>query len=197
MKNLFPQNKLVVATHNPGKIRELSDLFRSFELTTISAGDLGVIEPEETGSTFQENALLKAHWSHQSTGLACLADDSGLVIPELEGDPGIYSARWAGPDRDFQVAFDKIQAKLGNVHETPAYFVCALALVMNQERVICVQGECHGKITFPPRGNRGFGYDPIFIKDGMDQTFGEIDPELKHSISHRAEAFEKLLAALQ
>jgi XTP/dITP diphosphohydrolase len=193
MKYQFPHQKLVMATHNPGKVRELSDLLGVLGLEVISAGELGVIEPEETGTTFEENALLKAFWSYQHTGLASLADDSGLVIPELNGDPGVYSARWAGPDKDFRVAFKRIQTKLGAVHEAAAYFVCVLALVIDEKQVICVRGECHGKVVFPAKGEHGFGYDPIFIKNGMDQTFGEIDPVLKHSISHRAEAFEKIM----
>lgn len=196
MKYKFPHQKLVLATHNPGKVIEISNLLKVFEIKVLNAGELGVVEPEETGVTFEENALLKAYWSHKNTGFSSLADDSGLVIPALNGEPGVYSARWAGPDKDFQIAFNRIQAKLGDINETAAYFVCALALVIDEKQVVCVRGECHGKIVFPPKGGNGFGYDPIFIKNGMHQTFGEIDSELKHSISHRAEAFEKLIGIL-
>jgi XTP/dITP diphosphohydrolase len=196
MKHHFKNQSLVIATHNKGKTQELIELLKDFKLNLISAESLGIIEPEETGTTFEENAILKAMWSYQHTGLASIADDSGLVIPALNGEPGIYSARWSGPNKDFSIAYNKIWQKLGDFTQTPAYFVCALAVVVNLEEIICVRGECFGKIINHAKGDFGFGYDPIFIKDGMSQTFGEIDPILKHKISHRNQAFEKLLKIL-
>ena len=186
---------LVLASHNAGKVREIGELLAPFGLTVKSAAELNLPEPDETELTFAGNALLKARAAAKASGLPALADDSGLCVTGLNGDPGIYSARWAGDAKDFAAAMARIDRELKEKHATDfaAKFVCALALVTpgGEEKVF--EGEVHGTLTFPPRGAQGFGYDPIFIMDGMAETFGEIDPDRKHAISHRAKAFEKLL----
>jgi XTP/dITP diphosphohydrolase len=153
--------------------------------------ELGLTEPEETGTTFAENAVLKARAAAAASGFAALADDSGLSVTALGGAPGIYSARWAGPKKDFSFAMARVERELAQVADRSAKFVCALALAQPSGEVEVFEGEVHGSLEFPPRGDKGFGYDPIFVAHGMRQTFGEIDPALKHSISHRAKAFEK------
>jgi len=182
--------KLVVASHNKGKVREIEELLRPLGFEVMSAEDLP--EPEETGATFEDNAALKARAACEATGLAALADDSGLSVEALGGAPGIYSARWAGGTKDFRVAMARVQHELAG-RDPSAKFVCVLALARPGEEVRTFRGEVHGHLTFPPRGMKGFGYDPIFVADGMNETFGEIDPALKHSISHRAKAFEKFV----
>ncbi|HET7334146.1 MAG TPA: RdgB/HAM1 family non-canonical purine NTP pyrophosphatase [Rhizomicrobium sp.] len=188
---------LVVASHNRGKLREIMELLTPFGIETKGAGELGLPEPEETGATFAENAALKARAAMEGANMAALSDDSGLAVAALDGAPGIYSARWAGPQKDFAAAMARIEAELKNknVSDMRAKFVCALALAEPGGDVQIFEGEVHGHLVFPPRGNKGFGYDPIFVADGMDETFGEIEPSLKHSISHRARAFEKFVAA--
>jgi len=188
-------SQLVVASHNEGKVREIKALLGPHGIAAVSAGSLGLPEPDETGATFAENAKIKALASARGSGHAALADDSGLCVEALGGDPGIYSARWAGPSKDFRVAMNRIHDELRRKGLTTsrAKFVCALCLAMPSGEMQVFEGEVHGALTFPPRGDRGFGYDPIFIADGMDQTFAQIDPALKHAISHRAKAFEKLL----
>jgi XTP/dITP diphosphohydrolase len=194
---LEPGAKLVVATHNPGKARELAEILENrFQLVT--AGDLNLTEPEETETSFVGNALLKARAAADASGLPALADDSGLSVAALDGSPGVYSARWAGPDRDFYVAMRKVEERLEEADgdDRLAWFTCALALAWPQGAAVVVEGRIDGTLTFPPRGTRGFGYDPIFIPKGGDRTFGEMEPAAKDAMSHRAQAFAKLKAAL-
>ncbi|MEY4964458.1 MAG: hypothetical protein RL274_41 [Pseudomonadota bacterium] len=188
-------SQLVVASHNAGKVREIKALLGPHGIEPISAGSLGLPEPEETGTTFAANAELKSHASAKASGAAALADDSGLCVDALGGDPGIYSARWAGPDKDFRLAMNRIHDELRHkgLTTSAAKFVCALCVALPSGEFQTFEGEAHGRLTFPPRGDHGFGYDPIFIADGMEQTFAEIDPARKHAMSHRAVAFEKLL----
>ncbi len=188
-------SQLVVASHNEGKVREIKALLGPHGIVAVSAGSLGLPEPDETGTTFAANAELKAHASAKASGHAALADDSGLCVEALGGDPGIYSARWAGPTKDFRVAMNRVHDELRHkgLKTSPSKFVCALSIAMPSGEVQTFQGEVHGSLTFPPRGDHGFGYDPIFIADGMEETFAEIDPAKKHAMSHRAKAFEKLL----
>lgn len=194
---LDPGSHIVAATHNPGKAVELAALLEGrFEVVT--AGSLALPEPDETESTFVGNALLKARAAADRSGLVALADDSGLSVRALEGAPGIYSARWAGPGKDFAVAMAKVEERLeeANSDDRFAWFTCALAVAWPQGPMVVVEGRVEGRLTFPPRGDRGFGYDPIFVPDGHDLTFGEMDPALKESISHRTRAFEQLRIAL-
>ncbi|TMJ63161.1 MAG: RdgB/HAM1 family non-canonical purine NTP pyrophosphatase [Alphaproteobacteria bacterium] len=186
--------RLVIASHNPGKIAEIEKLLMPYGVIAIGAGALGLPEPEETETTFEGNAALKAHAAAAASGLPALADDSGLVVLALDGAPGIYSARWAGPKKDFRIAMKRVERELGD-KDRKAHFVAVLALAWPDGEEALFRGEVHGVLTWPPRGERGFGYDPIFIADDYDQTFGEIDPDLKHRISHRARAFAKLVAA--
>ncbi|MBV8889283.1 MAG: RdgB/HAM1 family non-canonical purine NTP pyrophosphatase [Alphaproteobacteria bacterium] len=186
--------RLVIASHNPGKIVEIGDLLMPFGIETVSAAALGLAEPEETGDSFEANAALKARAAAEGSGLAALADDSGLVVPALGGAPGIYSARWAGPRKDFGAAMERVWRELAG-HDPAAHFVAVLAVGWPTGEVETYRGEVHGRLVFPPRGERGFGYDPIFIPSGGAQTFGEMDPAEKHAISHRARAFAKLVAA--
>ena len=189
----FTGDTLVIASHNRGKVREIAELLGGYVTHFPSAGELDLPEPEETEATFIGNAALKARAAALGAKLPALADDSGLVVPALGGAPGIYSARWAGPDRDFSLAMRRVEAELDN-KDRAAHFVCALALGWPDGHVETVQGEIHGNLVFPPRGDRGFGYDPIFIPNGLDITFGEMDPDAKHRISHRADAFRQLVA---
>ena len=186
---------LVVASHNPGKVREIKALLGPHGIEPLGAGELGLPEPEETGSSFIANAELKARAAADASGHPALADDSGLWVDALNGDPGIYSARWAGPAKDFGVAMARIEKELRDKEATDfsARFVCALSLAMPQGEMLSFEGEVHGTLTFPPRGDQGFGYDPIFIADGEIETFGEMEPHKKHAMSHRARAFAKLL----
>ncbi len=189
---------LVVASHNDGKVREISDLLRPYGLDVVSAKGLNLPEPEETGSSFRENAILKAVAAAEAAGRVALADDSGLSVTALGGAPGIYSARWAeGPDgsRDFTSAMERVHRELGASADRGAAFVCVLALAWPSGQVNCFEGRVTGEITWPPRGSHGFGYDPVFIPAGHDMTFGEMDPQDKHAISHRAAAFRKLVQA--
>src|SRR5471032_209049 len=186
---------LVVASHNPGKVREIKALLGPHGIEPIGAGDLGLPEPDETETTFTGNAELKARAAALASGHFALADDSGLSVRALDGAPGIYSARWAGPTKDFRVAMTRIHDELRHkgLATSAAKFVCALCVAMPGGESQTFEGEVHGHLSFPPRGGHGFGYDPIFIADGMEQTFAEIDPAQKHVMSHRAKAFEKLL----
>jgi XTP/dITP diphosphohydrolase len=188
---------LIVASHNQGKVLEIFDLLAPFGIAVKGAAELGLAEPEETGTTFAENAILKARAAALAVKAYALADDSGLVVAALGGSPGIYSARWAGEGRDFSVAMEKIkrlfdELKLSNY---AAKFVCSLVLSDPDGNVAVFEGDVRGHLEFPPRGKNGFGYDPIFVADGMKQTFGEIDPAQKHAISHRAKAFKKFAKA--
>jgi len=187
--------QLVVASHNPGKVREIKALLGPHGIEAISAGSLGLPEPEETGATFAANAEIKALASAKAGRHAALADDSGLCVDALDGAPGIYSARWAGPTKDFRIAMNRIHDELRHkgLSTSTAKFVCALCVALPSGEFQTFEGEVHGHLSFPPRGTKGFGYDPIFVADGMEETFAEIDPARKHAMSHRAKAFEKLL----
>jgi XTP/dITP diphosphohydrolase len=186
---------LIVASHNPGKVREIKALLGPHGIEPASAKELGLPEPEETGATFAANAELKARAAADAGHHPALADDSGLWVDALDGAPGIYSARWAGPAKDFGLAMARVEKELleKKARDFSAKFVCALSLAMPHGEIKTFEGEIHGRLTFPPRGQLGFGYDPIFIADGFEQTFGEIDPHVKNAMSHRARAFEKLL----
>ncbi|MFQ5347579.1 MAG: RdgB/HAM1 family non-canonical purine NTP pyrophosphatase [Rhodothalassiaceae bacterium] len=189
----FTGDKLVIASHNAGKVREIAALIAPFGVTAVSAAARGLAEPEETGASFRENAEIKALAAARGSGLPALADDSGLAVDSLGGAPGIRSARWAGAARDFAAAMRKVEEAVAGAPGA-ARFVCALSLAWPDGHVETVEGEVRGHLRFPPRGDRGFGYDPIFVPEGHDITFGEMDPEHKHAISHRADAFRKLIA---
>lgn len=193
---------LVVASHNEGKVREIRALLTPFGIETKSAAELGLDEPEETGTTFAANAILKAEASAHSSGYASLADDSGLAVEALDGAPGIYSARWAGTPRDFGSAMAKVEEALAargatTPEERGASFICSLCLALPGGDVHVFEGSVHGSLIWPPRGDNGFGYDPVFLPDGETLTFGEMDPAAKHAMSHRAEAFAKFVAWLE
>jgi XTP/dITP diphosphohydrolase len=189
--------RLLAATHNPGKAREIAALLDG-NYVVVTAGDLNLPEPDETESTFVGNAVLKARHAADASGEVALADDSGLSVAALDGSPGVYSARWAGPDKDFAMAMRRVEERIEETgsRDDRAWFTSALAVAWPGGPVVAVEGRIDGRLTFPPRGDRGFGYDPIFIPDGHAETFGEIDPALKDAISHRALAFAKLKAAL-
>jgi XTP/dITP diphosphohydrolase len=187
--------RLVIASHNTGKVRELAALVDPHGIRVSSAAELGLAEPEETGASFAENAAIKALAAARASGLPALADDSGLVVPALDGAPGIHSARWAGPQRDFHAAMEKIEGMLSDASDRSAHFVCALAIAWPDEHVELFEGKVFGTLVWPPRGEKGFGYDPVFLPDGERRTFGEMEPDAKHRISHRAEAFRRFIAA--
>jgi XTP/dITP diphosphohydrolase len=191
----FREPRLVIATHNRGKLAEIDELLQPFHIDVVGAGRLGLPEPEETGTSFEANASLKAHAAADASGLPALADDSGLVVPALGGEPGIYSARWAGPRRDFSIAMRAVEDRLQGKSDRRAHFVAALALAWPDGHAEVFRGEAHGVLVWPPRGTNGFGYDPMFLPDGYNRTFGELAPAEKHRISHRADAFRKLVAA--
>jgi XTP/dITP diphosphohydrolase len=200
MARHFSSGKLVVASHNAGKVREIRELLAAFSADVVSAGDLNLPEPEETGTTFIANAALKALAAAQSCGLPSLADDSGVSVDALDGAPGIYSARWAGPNKDFAAAMGRIETEVRAREQTDgenrrAHFICVLALAWPDGHCEHFTGDLPGHLMFPPRGTQGFGYDPIFIPDGYDKTFGEMSPADKHAMSHRAIAFRQLVAA--
>ncbi|EDX79263.1 non-canonical purine NTP pyrophosphatase, rdgB/HAM1 family [Brevundimonas sp. BAL3] len=189
--------RIVAATHNPGKVPEIAALLgEDYEILT--AGQLNLSEPDETETTFAGNAMLKARHAAALSGEVALADDSGMSVAALDGAPGIFSARWAGPGKDFAVAMKKVEDRLEEIGATDraAWFTSALAVAWPDGPCVVVEGEVHGRLTFPPRGDRGFGYDPIFIPEGGDLTFGEMEPAAKEAISHRTRAFAKLRAAL-
>ena len=190
--------RLVVASHNSGKVREIGALLAPLGVEAISAASLALPEPEETETTFAGNARLKAEAAANASGLPALSDDSGLEVFALGGDPGVYSARWAGPEKDFNAAMERIWRELTEKGATDlsARFVCALALARPGEPTRVFEGEARGVIVWPPRGEKGFGYDPIFLADGQTRSFGEMTHEEKLPLTHRARAFEQLLAAL-
>jgi XTP/dITP diphosphohydrolase len=191
-------DSVVVASHNEGKVRELAELLSPLGIQCLSAASLGLREPEETGATFAENAALKAVAAAKAAGMTAISDDSGLEVAALGGAPGIHSARWGGPEKDFGVAMERVHEdlkKLGAADDPRANFTCALALAAPDGIVQTFEGRVFGRLTWPPRGSRGFGYDPIFVPDGYDETFGEMEPELKNRLSHRMRAFEKLMSA--
>lgn len=194
MHRIIAPGDLIAATHNKGKVKELKDLFEPLGFNVTSAIDLDLPEPEETEKTFVGNAILKAKAATLATGKPALADDSGLAVTALDGAPGIYSARWAGEPRDFGFAMTRVKEELESKGATDysAKFVCVLAICWPDGHSEAFEGEVHGHLEFPPRGDKGFGYDPIFVADGETITFGEMDPARKHAMSHRADAFEKL-----
>lgn len=193
--------QLILASHNAGKLREIEALLKPLNIKVTSAAALGLPEPEETGETFEANAELKAIASAKAANMLALSDDSGLAVPALDGAPGIYSARWAGERKDFAFAMKRVHDELAqrniDINGTLAYFVCVLSLSDPSGKTRSVRGEVHGTLTYPPRGANGFGYDPIFIANGHTQTFGEMEPVAKHAISHRANAFAKLVDLLK
>ncbi len=190
---------LVIATHNPGKLREIAELMEPFGINITSAAELGLPEPEETGESFAANAALKAHAAAAGSGHPALADDSGLAVAALGGAPGIHSARWAGPSKDFAAAMARVERELGaaarasGTENRRAAFVCALCLAYPDGRERAFEGRIEGRLVWPPRGEKGFGYDPMFLAEGHEITFGEMEPTEKHKISHRARAFAKLV----
>ncbi len=190
---------LVIATHNPGKLREIAELIEPFGVDITSAAELGLAEPEETGESFAANAALKAHAAAAGSGHPALADDSGLAVAALGGAPGIHSARWAGPEKDFGAAMTRVErevvaaARASGVENRRAAFVCTLCLAYPDGRERAFEGRVEGHLAWPPRGENGFGYDPMFLAVGFDITFGEMEPAEKHKISHRARAFAKLV----
>ncbi len=186
--------KLVLATHNKGKVKEFEDLLNGLVGEIVCAGDLGLDEPEETGTTFEENALIKAKAAMEATGLPSLADDSGLSVVALNGDPGVYSADWAGHPRDFNKAMKLVHDRLGDTADRSALFTSVLILAYPDGRVETFKGQVDGHIVWPPRGGNGFGYDPMFVPDGYDLSFAEMDQSLKNTLSHRTRAVEKLKA---
>ncbi len=199
-RKLQPGTRLVVASHNPGKIREINDLIRPFGISAVSAGELGISEPEETETTFAGNARLKALHSAKSSGLPALSDDSGLEVEALGGDPGVYSARWAGASKDFTYAMQRVEQQLQeNFALDPdsrrANFTAALCLAWPDGETEVFEGKVFGHLVWPPRGEKGFGYDPMFLADGETLTFGEMESEAKHTMSHRARAFALFVAA--
>lgn len=187
---------LVIASHNAGKVEEISKLLKPYAAQFYSAADLNLDEPDETATTFVGNALLKARAAANASGKVALADDSGLSVNALGGDPGIYSARWAGEPRDFNKAMEKVHEAMGEAKDRSAAFICVLALAWPDGSVETFEGRVDGDIVWPPRGDHGFGYDPIFVAKGMSRTFAELDPAEKHRISHRADAFFKLESRL-
>ena len=191
-------DRLIVASHNEGKVRELAELFAPFGIECISAKSLGLPEPDETGASFTENAVLKAIAAAKASGMLAIADDSGLEVAALDGAPGINSARWGGQTRDFGLAMQRVHQELEakGMTEPRANFTCALALASPDGTTHAVEGKAFGTLVWPPRGARGFGYDPIFVPDEHNETFGEMERELKNRLSHRMHAFELLLAAL-
>lgn len=180
--------ELVVATHNEGKLKEIASMLAEFPIRFHSCASLGLASPEETGDTFEANALLKARAARNASGLPALSDDSGLCIDVLGGLPGVYTADWAGEPRDYRTAFARIEKELDG-RQSDASFVCMLALALPDGTEHVFEGRVQGTLTLPPRGNNGFGYDPVFIPEGHTQTFGELPPEAKKSLSHRARAF--------
>ncbi len=201
VRKLRPGTRLVVASHNPGKVREIFDLVAPHRLEVVSAADLGLPEPEETGTTFAANAALKAVAAAQASALPALADDSGIEVEALGGAPGIYSARWAGPSKDFAVAMRRVADELeargawSVPHGPKANFTAVLCLAWPGGETVLFEGKVFGHLVWPPRGSRGFGYDPMFVPDGHTLTFGEMEPDAKHAISHRARAFRQFADA--
>jgi len=200
MRKLASGTRLVVASHNPGKIREINDLIRPYGMSAVSAGELGISEPEETETTFAGNARLKALHSAKASGLPALSDDSGLEVDALGGGPGVYSARWAGASKDFNYAMQRVEQELEEKFARDpdarrANFTAVLCLAWPDGEAEVFEGKVFGHLVWPPRGDKGFGYDPMFLADDETLTFGEMEAEAKHAISHRARAFALFVAA--
>lgn len=198
---LLPRGSaLVIATHNTGKVREIAELLAPFDLRVSSAAEHHLPEPEEDGATFAANAEIKARAAAQATGLPALADDSGLGVEALDGAPGIYSARWAGPDKDFSLAMERVRQELEATGLPPqdwrGWFICDLCLCLPDGSIHHFEGRVDGTLAFPPRGDKGFGYDPIFVPEGETRRFAEMPPQEKHAMSHRARAFTRFVAAV-
>jgi XTP/dITP diphosphohydrolase len=194
-------DRLVVATHNPGKVWEINKLIEPYGLAAVSAGDLGLTEPVETETTFEGNARLKAVFAAKGAGLPALADDSGIEIDALDGAPGVYTADWAGPKRDFSIAMKKVNDELvkrrgWKGEPLRANFISVLCLAWPDGDVQFFEGKVYGSVVWPPRGTNGFGYDPIFVADGHSETFGEMEPARKYAISHRTRAFDHFKRAV-
>lgn len=204
MTRRLGSGSLVIATHNAGKLKEIAALLAPFGINCLSAGSLGLPEPDETGTTFVQNALIKARAAAEASGMAALADDSGLSVAALDGRPGVYTADWAerqwfegAPGRDWYMAMGKVEGMLaekGEAVDRSAAFHCVLAIAWPEGDYAIYEGRCEGSLTWPPRGAMGFGYDPVFVPTGSALTFAEIAPEEKHAISHRADAFAKLVS---
>ncbi len=190
----LPPGRLVLATHNPGKVVEIAELLGPYGMEMVSAGELGLPEPDETGLTFIANAELKALAAATASGLPALADDSGLCVDALGGAPGIYSARWAGPGKDFSVAMQRVHDEMGAGIDT-AHFICALCIAWPDGHTQSFEGRVDGRLVWPPRGSNGFGYDPMFLMDGQSRTYGEMPRADKEADNHRARAFAQLVAA--
>ncbi|MCE2517804.1 MAG: RdgB/HAM1 family non-canonical purine NTP pyrophosphatase [Alphaproteobacteria bacterium] len=195
MARQLTENRIVLASHNSGKVREIRELLAPFAVEVVSAGELDLPEPDETETTYKGNAILKAKAAALASGLPALSDDSGFELMAINKDPGIYSARWAGPDKDFGLAMEKVNTafEASGSDDRHCRFICALSLVWPDGHDETVEGIIDGDFVWPPRGTNGFGYDPIFQLKGHEQTFGEVDPEWKDSVSHRAKAFAQLL----
>ncbi len=185
----------MIASHNAGKVAEVADLLAPWRIACVSAEELALPEPEETGETFVDNAVLKARAAAATSQLPALADDSGLAVSALGGAPGIRSARWAGPGRNFQAAMARVEKALKDHSDRTACFICVLALAWPDGGLEVFEGQVAGTLVWPPRGRNGFGYDPMFVPEGMHETFGELEPKVKLSITHRARAFAKLSAS--
>jgi XTP/dITP diphosphohydrolase len=194
-RRLEPGARLVLASHNPGKLREIAALLAPHGVDVVSAGALGLPEPEETEPDFVGNARLKALAAARGAGLPALSDDSGFCVAALDGAPGVVSARWAGPEKDFAAAMARVNREMGDAADRRAWFVSALCLAWPDGEAATFYGRVEGEAVWPPRGTRGFGYDPMFVPSGGSETYGEIDPEVKGATSHRARAFAQLLAA--
>lgn len=198
-RRLVRGSRIIIASHNDGKVREIAELLAPFGLDIVGIRALGLPEPKENGESFVANAVIKAEAAARAAGLPAIADDSGLAVDALDGAPGIYSARWAGPEKDFGLAMRNVEERLAAKGATApgdrrAHFVCALALAWPDGERVVFEGRVAGTLVWPPRGDRGFGYDPMFLPDGQHQTFGEMEPAAKHAISHRALAFRQLVA---
>jgi XTP/dITP diphosphohydrolase len=194
-RRLTRGSRLVLASHNPGKLREIEDLLRPHGIDVVSAGALGLPEPVEDAPDFAGNARIKARAAATASGLPALSDDSGFCVAALGGDPGVLSARWAGPEKDFAAAMATVRSRLGDAADRRAWFIVALCLAWPDGHTETFLGRVDGTVVWPPRGDKGFGYDPMFLPAGGTQTFGEMAPEAKHAVSHRARAFAQVLAS--
>jgi XTP/dITP diphosphohydrolase len=189
----YQGERLIVATHNKGKLAEFASLLSPYVNNMVSCADLGLPEPEETGATFAENAILKAQAAAKAADMLALADDSGLCVTALKGEPGIHSARWGGPERDMNAAMTRVNTELGSIKDRSAYFICVLALAWPDNHVETVEGRIYGTLVWPTRGDMGHGYDPMFVPKGLETTFAEMKPAAKDAISHRGRAVKELI----